>query len=362
MIGRGIDQVLRYSVDPRLFEPWLKSAEAYVDLAVRANGPIPAPVSPEYVWGDALEEMDRLAPDARIVNLETSVTTSDAAWPNKDVLYRTHPGNVEVLTAGGIDCCTLANNHVLDWGAAGLVETVSSVRQAGIATAGAGPDRLAAAKPALIDVSEGRIIVVAFASTTSGVPASWAAADDQPGVELIEGWSLHIADTLAARLAGIRRPGDVVVASVHWGSNWGHDIPDAQLRLAHRLVDVAGADVVHGHSSHHPRAIELYRGRLILHGCGDFLTDYEGIAGHEEFRDDLVLAYCPTLDAATGEVLRTRIVPFQLRRFQLIHPSRADASWLADALDRHSRSLGTRIDVAPNGDFEVKPLPGYARS
>ena len=120
MIGRGIDQVLPQSVDPQLFEPSVKSAETYVDLAVLANGPIPRPVASDYVWGAALAEMDRLAPDVRIINLETAVTTSDAAWPGKEVHYRTHPGNVAVLEAAGVDCCALANNHVLDLGPPGF--------------------------------------------------------------------------------------------------------------------------------------------------------------------------------------------------------------------------------------------------
>jgi poly-gamma-glutamate capsule biosynthesis protein CapA/YwtB (metallophosphatase superfamily) len=101
MIGRGIDQVQSRSVDPQLFEPSITSASDYVRLAETANGPIPRPVAPGYVWGEALDEIDAMHPDARIVNLETAVTTNPAAWPGKDVLYRTHPENVAVLRARG---------------------------------------------------------------------------------------------------------------------------------------------------------------------------------------------------------------------------------------------------------------------
>ena len=94
----------------------------------------------------------------------------------------------------------------------------------------------------------------------------------------------------------IRRNTDVVVVSVHWGSNWGYDVPDAHVEFAHRLVD-GGVDVVFGHSSHHPRPVEIYRGHPILYGCGDLINDYEGIGGHERFRDDLRLLYLVTLDA-----------------------------------------------------------------
>jgi poly-gamma-glutamate capsule biosynthesis protein CapA/YwtB (metallophosphatase superfamily) len=356
MIGRGIDQVLPQSVDPHLLEPVVDSAETYVRLAERANGLIPRPVAPTYPWGDALEEINRLAPDVRIVNLETAVTTSDAAWPDKDVLYRTHPGNVAVLAAGQVDCAVLANNHALDWGYPGLHETLACLRSEAIATVGAGEDRATAQAPAVIEVSGGRVIVVAFASTNSGVPAAWASAADRPGLELIEGWSRAIARAVADRLKPIRRAGDITVASVHWGSNWGYEVPREQRRLAHDLIDVGGVDVVHGHSSHHPRPIELYRDRLILYGCGDFITDYEGIAGYEAYRDDLVLAYLPSLGATTGRLEQLVLAPYQLRRFRLVRASEADATWLCETLDSHCRPFGTRVDLEPDRTLRVSAL------
>jgi poly-gamma-glutamate synthesis protein (capsule biosynthesis protein) len=150
-------------------------------------------------------------------------------------------------------------------------------------------------------------------------------------------------------VAAAKRPGDVVVASVHWGSNWGYEIPEGQRRLAHMLVDGGGVDVVHGHSSHHARPIELYRGRLILYGCGDFVTDYEGISGHEDFRNDLVLGYLARIDAATGMTQELTLLPFRLRRFQLVPPAEADVAWLAGRLDRHSRPFGVGVAVSAGG-------------
>jgi poly-gamma-glutamate synthesis protein (capsule biosynthesis protein) len=74
----------------------------------------------------------------RIVNLETSITTSGDYWPGKEVHYRMNPRNIGSLTAAGIDCCALANNHVLDWGYEGLAETLATLDRAGIKHAGAG--------------------------------------------------------------------------------------------------------------------------------------------------------------------------------------------------------------------------------
>ena len=138
MTGRGLDQVFPQSSDPRLHEPYVRSALQYVELAEAQNGPIPAPVDHAYPWGDALGELGRAAPDARIINLETSVTTSDRQWRGKGIHYRMHPANISCITAAGIDCCVLANNHVIDWGFDGLRETLEVLQTAGLETAGAG--------------------------------------------------------------------------------------------------------------------------------------------------------------------------------------------------------------------------------
>jgi poly-gamma-glutamate synthesis protein (capsule biosynthesis protein) len=92
MTGRGVDQILAHPCPPGIQEPYVRDARDYVALAEEANGPIPRPVSPTYIWGDALQELERIAPDARIINLETSVTTSDDVWPGKGIHYRMHHG------------------------------------------------------------------------------------------------------------------------------------------------------------------------------------------------------------------------------------------------------------------------------
>ncbi|TIP99701.1 MAG: CapA family protein, partial [Mesorhizobium sp.] len=88
-------------------------------------------VDEAYVWGDALSELDREAPDARIINLETSITTSLSLAP-KGINYKMNPANIGCLAAARIDCCVLANNHVLDWDEPGLVETLDTLRLAGL--------------------------------------------------------------------------------------------------------------------------------------------------------------------------------------------------------------------------------------
>jgi poly-gamma-glutamate capsule biosynthesis protein CapA/YwtB (metallophosphatase superfamily) len=81
MTGRGIDQALPHPASPVLDEPCIRDARVYVDLAQKANGPIPRPASFGYIWGAALQELERV--DLRIINLETGITPNGTPWPGK---------------------------------------------------------------------------------------------------------------------------------------------------------------------------------------------------------------------------------------------------------------------------------------
>jgi poly-gamma-glutamate capsule biosynthesis protein CapA/YwtB (metallophosphatase superfamily) len=153
------------------------------------------------------------------------------------------------------------------------------------------------------------------------------------------------ADALLARVRSRKRPGDVAVVSIHWGDNWGYEVPDAHIRFAHRLLD-GSVDLIHGHSSHHPRPLEIYRDKLVLYGCGDVITDYEGITGYEEFRADLVLMYFPRLNPDTGELIELHMTPLQIRRMQLVRPSVGDREWLRQRLTDVSKDFGCEVAFA----------------
>jgi poly-gamma-glutamate capsule biosynthesis protein CapA/YwtB (metallophosphatase superfamily) len=114
-------------------------------------------------------------------------------------------------------------------------------------------------------------------------------------------------------------------------------------KFAHQLIDTAGVDLIHGHSSHHVKAVEVYRGKLVLYGCGDFLNDYEGIGGSEYYRDDLAVMYFASVDPSTGMLLRLQMTPTQTRRFRVNRASNADAEWLKDLLNREGERFGNRV-------------------
>ncbi|KAB1140206.1 CapA family protein [Streptomyces luteolifulvus] len=352
MLGRGVDQILERPGDPALREGYVRDALTYVRLAESANGPIPAPVAPSWPWGDALRVLEEAAPDVRIVNLETAVTRSGAFAPAKAVHYRMHPANLPALAVAGPDVCVLANNHVLDFGRAGLEETLDALNGAGLRAAGAGRSADEACAPIAVPLpAGGRVLVFALGTPSSGVPHGWAASADLPGVAYVPDLSADSAATVVRRVRQQRRPGDIVVVSVHWGSNWGYRVPQDQLRFGHTLVD-GGVDIVHGHSSHHPRPVEVYRDRLILHGCGDFIDDYEGIAGYAEYRDDLRIAYLVTVAADSGRLVGLDMVPLQARRMRLEPAPDEDRAWLCTTLDRISD--GVRVGQKPDGTLSCE--------
>jgi poly-gamma-glutamate capsule biosynthesis protein CapA/YwtB (metallophosphatase superfamily) len=349
MTGRGVDQILPAAGDPRLQEQYAASARDYVALAEAASGPIPQPVDFSWPWGDAMQVLDELAPDLRIVNLETSITSSDDFQPAKAVLYRMHPDNVACLSAARLDACALANNHVLDFGVSGLEETLDVLTRAGLGPVGAGLDEQQAWRPVVFTGSDHRVLVWSVGSASSGVPRSWTARPQAAGVAFLSERCDADTNALCERVRRVKQPGDIAVVSVHWGSNWGYDVPHAQVRFAHRLIE-SGVDVVHGHSSHHPRPVEVYRHRLVLYGCGDLINDYEGIGGQKRFRGDLRLLYVARLDQ-TGGLDELRMVPLQSRQMRLRHATEQDVRWLQRVLSEASRGFGSRVELAPDASL-----------
>lgn len=281
MTGRGVDQALPDPCDPEIHEPVVRDARDYL---------VPVPAD---FWAAARPAWERFAPDVRIGNLETTITRRGEPWPGKSIHYRMSPENASRVL-GVFDLLALANNHMLDWGYDGLFDTLDFVGRRG---AGAGRTLDEAAAPA----RAGDVLFFSCGWRTSGIHSDWAAAPGRPGV-----WRTEEFAEMRERIDAARRPGDIVVVSIHWGPNQVDAIPSSEIRFARRLVDEAGVDVVHGHSSHHPVPYEVHRGRLILYGCGDFVNDYRAIDG----RADPAMMYFA--DVEPGRLVSLEVVPVLL--------------------------------------------------
>lgn len=361
MLGRGIDQVLPHPLEPTLQEPLVRDARHYVALAERRSGPIPRHAPLSWPWGDALARIAALQPHLRFVNLETAITTAAEPWPGKRVHYRLHPAHAGSLRLAGIDACSLANNHVLDWGRQGLRDTLQALAAAGVGAAGAGLDAAGACRALRLrprDVPGAPAVrLSAWGHASSGIPSTWAAGARREGVALLP-------DLAEAGLEAIRRQaprrrllGELQVIALHWGGNWVPRLPAEQRRFAHALIDAGLADVVWGHSSHHPLPIEVYRGRVILYGCGDLINDYEGISPGPEralgLTTDLALLHLLELDGGSGRLLGLDLVPLQRRRFRLqsCEPGLAEA--LREQLQAGCAPLGSALRGPATGPWQL---------
>jgi len=346
MTGRGIDQALPFPCKHDIYEPYVKDARDYITIAERQNGEINYPVGFKYIWGDALEVFEQFNPDLKIINLETSITTNDSYWPGKGIQYRMNPKNTGCLSVLGNLYCALSNNHILDWNEKGLIETISTLNKAGIHNSGAGINAAGAIEPSIIELKKkGRVIVLSYGMPTSGIPANWSAGEDSPGVNILEDYSNRSVQKIRAVTEPLKQPGDIVVLSLHWGSNWGYEIHADEMEFVHKLIDKAHIDIFHGHSSHHFKAIEVYNNKLILYGCGDFINDYEGIGGKESYRSDIALMYFARIVPNTGNLAKLEIVPMQIRNFRLNKVRNTDLLWVKYRLESECERFCISTDI-----------------
>ena len=399
MIGRGIDAILPDHADGRLYEGYVRHANQYVELAERVNGPIERSkvsiLGSSYIWGDILEDIKKYSPDCFIVNLETALTSSKEPYP-KGINYKTHPKNVACLQVAGVDVATLANNHILDWKENGLIETIQTLESANISHSGAGRNSMEAKRPAIKSINvDGMdsgvdLRIIAIGLPSAGVPIEWSSDLNRGGgVHFIDrldfGTAHQVMDRFILPDDVLRSKNQIKVVSIHWGPNWQWGIPSDHRSFAHSLIDL-GADVVIGHSSHHIKGMEIYKGKFISYGLGDFLNDYEGIVGqgYETFRDDLSCLYLPRLNAITGDVIevsskarntsifshflrdnmvmeviifsltssssQVTIIPCKIKNFKVqrtydLH----DIEWLRSTFSKEGSLIGTRCETKRSG-------------
>lgn len=338
MLGRLIDQMFSTHVH----EP----SEAETAAYFRRRNPQLSQYTAVSPWGNTLSLLNEA--DLTLINLETSVTTHSKPWPNKVFNYRMHPANVATLQVAKVDYASLANNHTLDFELEGLLETVRSLKQAGITFAGAGETPEEAMKPATLQLpktpAEGSPSYHIELFSASDHPQDWGRI---PEFHLTD-YSSKAREKLRSQLSKNQGDGSAPslrIFSIHWGPNYAWH-PDQEIRdLAHFLIDECGIDIIHGHSSHHVQGVEQYKGRLIIYGCGDFVDDY---AVTEKYRNDLSAVWRVTVEEAGRERLRLRtleVFPTRINRFQaeLLNAKDPDHQWVCGKIARLSTEMGTTI-------------------
>src|SRR5918995_2841059 len=231
--------------------------------------------------------------DLTLANLENPVIR-DAVYHPDATTFTGDLRLMPVLEQAGIDGVTLGNNHILDAGTTGLDETMGHLDDAGIAHAGAGMDLAQARKPMIFDVGETRIGVLSY----MGVPNyDWAwATKTAPGTAPL------LQNLMEEDIKRLRPKVDLVVVSPHWGIEYMATPEPEQVDLAHAAVD-AGADIFIGGHAHWPKGIEIYKGKPIYYGVGNFLLD-------QSWSEETSTGIFAEITLYGDDVVQTRPVPF----------------------------------------------------
>jgi len=346
MLGRLIDQLL----PTHTHEP----EEARIVSSIRASAGSTSHLvgyNSSKIWGNTLPVLQ--SADLNILNLETSVTMHAVKWPNKVFNYRMHPANISALQVAGIHYAGLANNHTLDFCEEGLLETVKTMKAAGIAFAGAGESQHEATRPAVLHLpseEDGRQHEIHIWAA-SDHPSDWAKVRTFHSIDYTPHTRTRLKTLLTASTSDYAA---LKVFSVHWGPNYSWHPADEIRDLAHFLVDECGIDVVHGHSSHHVQGIEVYAGKLIIYGCGDFVDDYAVVSG---YRNDLSAIWTVSVeeDDATArerlKVKRLEIFPTIIEQFRvrLLEADEPDSDWTRKRIKDLSAQLDSRVQVQEDG-------------
>ncbi len=231
--------------------------------------------------------------DLTLANLENPVIRNAVYHPEAT----TFTGDLRlmpILEQAGLDGVTLGNNHILDAGAAGLLETLRHLEEAGIAYAGAGADLRAAREPMVFELGETRVGVLSY----QGVPSyEWAwATRAAPGTAPL------IEEVVRKDVERLRREVDLVVVMPHWGKEYVATPEPGQVDLAHAAVD-AGADLVIGGHAHWPKGMEVYEGKPIFYGVGNLLLD-------QSWSEETSTGIFAEITLYEDRVIQVRPVPF----------------------------------------------------
>lgn len=251
-----------------------------------------------YVCGDTIDIIRNA--DISLINLECAISSKGKQWNKtfKVFHFRANPEAIEVLKIAGIDYVSLANNHILDYDIEALEETLELLDNNGILHSGAGRNLNEVIQPAIIEYEikiqgssnktiyknistnngeknkDRNFIRVGIVSLTDNQP-EWEATMETAGVNYIP-ITLHpdeYLNRLQFCIENAKKNSDIVVVSCHVGPHYRENPSTAYVKFAHKIIDL-GADIYWGHSNHMPQGIEIYRNKIIMYDCGDFIDDY----------------------------------------------------------------------------------------
>lgn len=256
-------------------------------------------------------------------NLECPLTDGTAGvMKNSRLLFKADPGNSSELEQAGFSVLNLANNHIMDFGQEGLLDTLNALHSRGIRTVGAGRNRDEAVKPVFVKKSG---MTVGFLGYSTFPAEGYFFSEDKPDVAHPD-----MAKT-GAEIGKVREKCDFLIVSFHWGREFDFYPGEQQKILAHQAID-SGADLVVGHHPHVLQGMENYKGKLIIYSLGNFIFDRQVPEGTDE---TMILK----IKIQNGKVKKTEILPIIIKDCRPEPAVLDEAKHILDRIQLYSKGL-----------------------
>ncbi len=274
--------------------------------------------------------------DIMFANLEAPFGTGGRAF-EKSYTFQVLPDLIQVLKAGRINVVSLANNHIMDFGASVLQQTMDLLKQNNIQYAGAGMNISQARKPAKLTKKGKKIIIASYSLT---FPEEFWATDSTAGTCFP--WHTFYYDDLRR----FKKESDLLIISFHWGSELMETPKDYQIELAHKTIN-AGADLVIGHHPHVIQGIEIYKNKMIAYSLGNYIFG----SFSENAKESMLLKFF----FGTKGIKKCKIYPLNVYnkevKFQPRFMKANQARKFLEKLNNISLELNHRKSVVSNGGW-----------
>lgn len=276
--------------------------------------------------------------DLTIVNLETSVTTGGKKWPNKQFNFRSNPNSIDGMVKSGVEVATLANNHVLDYGYEGLLDTLKTLDSYNIKYTGAGKNKKDAISGIIVEEKGVKIGILAFSRIIPDV--KWYATKNRAG--LVSGYDPYVNE-MTKRIAEMKKEADIVILSIHWGVERSTTPRKQEINLAKKAID-SGADIVVGHHPHVLQGIQVYKGKPIFYSLGNFVFNSGSKAGTNTMIGQVKIE--------NKKIQGINIIPCKIVNSRPIPLEGKDKLAAINNINKLSKNFGSKLDK--DGFMEIK--------
>jgi poly-gamma-glutamate synthesis protein (capsule biosynthesis protein) len=266
----------------------------------------------------------------------------------KRFVFKAKPEYSQILRDAGFDMLSLANNHTLDCGRTGLLETMQNLQRHNIRWTGAGRNRSEAERATMLNV---RGLRVAFVGFCEFLPEGVFTNDAKPGIAFASG------ENVRRVVSAARKNGDIVVASFHWGTEYANRPRALQTELAH-MAARSGADLVLGHHPHVLQGLQTFTTRdastrkmrrtLVAYSLGNFVFDPARERGAAP--TETIVLHCRI---GKRGIVSAQAVPMRIDNTRPRPANAAESKTILTRLAMLSRELGTRVT---NGQVDLRTV------